>query len=89
MPGVLIIEAMGQVGGLMLFNSVERPDDWLVYFMGVDKVRFRKPVLPGDQIIFELEMVKRRGSVCMMRGLARVGGKTVAEADLMAMLVPR
>jgi 3-hydroxymyristoyl/3-hydroxydecanoyl-(acyl carrier protein) dehydratase len=57
--------------------------------MGVDKVRFRKPVLPGDQIIFEQEMVKRRGSVCMMRGLARVGGKTVAEADLMAMLVPR
>ncbi len=89
MPGVLIIEAMGQVGGLMLFNSVERPDDWLVYFTGVDRVRFRKPVLPGDQILFELEMTKRRGSVCIMHGLAKVDDKVVAEADLMAMLVPR
>jgi len=89
MPGVLIIEAMGQVGGLMLFNSVDHPDDWLVYFTGVDKVRFRKPVLPGDQVIFELEMIKRRGTVCVMHGIAKVEGKVVAEADLMAMLVPR
>jgi UDP-3-O-[3-hydroxymyristoyl] N-acetylglucosamine deacetylase/3-hydroxyacyl-[acyl-carrier-protein] dehydratase len=89
MPGVLIIEAMGQVGGLMLFKTVERPDEWLVYFTGVDKVRFRKPVLPGDQVVFELEMVKRRGAVCMMHGIAKVEGKVVAEADLMAMLVPR
>lgn len=89
MPGVLIIEAMGQVGGLMLFNSVERPDEWLVFFTGVDKVRFRKPVLPGDQVLFELEMIKRRGTVCVMRGVAKVEGKVVAEADLMAMLMPR
>jgi UDP-3-O-[3-hydroxymyristoyl] N-acetylglucosamine deacetylase / 3-hydroxyacyl-[acyl-carrier-protein] dehydratase len=89
MPGVLIIEAMGQVGGLMLYNSVERPDEWLVYFTGVDKVRFRKPVLPGDQVIFELEMRKRRGTVCMMHATAKVEDKVVAEADLMAMLVPR
>lgn len=89
MPGVLIIEAMGQVGGLMLFNSVEKPEEWLVYFTGVDKVRFRKPVLPGDQIVFELDMIKRRGAVCLMKGLARVEDKTVAEAELMAMLVPR
>ncbi len=89
MPGVLIIEAMGQVGGLMLFNSVERPEEWLVYFTGVDKVRFRKPVLPGDQVVFELDMIKRRGAICVMNGLAKVDGKTVAEAELMAMLVPR
>jgi beta-hydroxyacyl-ACP dehydratase FabZ len=89
MPGVLIIEAMGQVGGLMLYNSVERPDEWLVYFTGVDKVRFRKPVLPGDQVVFELEMRKRRGTVCMMHATAKVEDKVVAEADLMAMLVPR
>jgi len=89
MPGVLIIEAMGQVGGLMLFKTVEHPEEWLVYFTGVDKVRFRKPVLPGDQVLFELEMVKRRGAVCVMHGIARVEEKVVAEADLMAMLVPR
>jgi 3-hydroxymyristoyl/3-hydroxydecanoyl-(acyl carrier protein) dehydratase len=73
----------------MLFNSVGSPEEWLVYFTGVDKVRFRKPVLPGDQVQFELVMTKKRGPVCMMHGIARVEDKIVAEADLMAMLVPR
>ena len=73
----------------MLFNSVDRPTDWLVYFTGLDKVRFRNPVRPGDQVIFELEMIQRRGPVCRMKGTARVDGKVVVEAMLMAMLVKK
>lgn len=89
MPGVLVVEAMGQVGGLMLFNSVDEPSRWLVFFTGLDKVRFRNPVRPGDQVIFELEMIQRRGPMCRMKGIARVDGKTVVEATLMAMLVEK
>ncbi len=89
MPGVLVIEAMGQVGGLMLFNSVDNPDNWLVYLTGLDKVRFRNPIKPGDQIVFELEMIQRRGPMCRMKGIAKVDGKIVAEAVLMAMLVKK
>ncbi|OPL18854.1 MAG: hypothetical protein AVO35_02660 [Candidatus Aegiribacteria sp. MLS_C] len=89
MPGVLVIEAMGQVGGLMLFNSVEEPSDWLVYFTGLDKVRFRNPVQPGDQVVFELEMIQKRGPVCRMQGVAKVDGRVAVEAMLMAMLVEK
>ncbi len=89
MPGVLVLEAMAQVGGLMLFSSVENAKDWLVYFGGIDKVRFRKPIYPGDQIIYELTMVQKRGRTCRMKGIARVDGKIAAEADLMAMLMER
>lgn len=89
MPGVLVIEAMGQVGGLMLFNSVDNPEKWLVYFAGLDKVRFRNPVVPGDQVVFELQMVRHRGTTCRMKGVARVGDKVAAEAELLAMLVEK
>ncbi len=89
MPGVLIIEAMGQVGGLMLFNAIDKPTDWYVLLIGLDKVRFRKPVHPGDQIIFELDMIQKRGPMCRMKGIARVDDKIVAEAVLMAMLVEK
>ncbi len=89
MPGVLIVEAMGQVGGLMLFNSLETPANWLVFLTGLDKVRFRNPVRPGDQIVFELEMIHKRGPMCRMKGVAKVDGKVAVEAILMAMLVER
>ncbi|MBD3278441.1 MAG: bifunctional UDP-3-O-[3-hydroxymyristoyl] N-acetylglucosamine deacetylase/3-hydroxyacyl-ACP dehydratase [Candidatus Aegiribacteria sp.] len=89
MPGVLVIEAMGQVGGLMLFNSVDEPTNWLVYFTGLDRVRFRNPVQPGDQVVFELEMTQKRGPMCKMKGVAKVDGKTAVEANLMAMLVEK
>lgn len=89
MPGVLVVEAMGQVGGLMLFNSVDNPEKWLVYFAGLDKVRFRNPVVPGDQVIFELQMIRHRGTTCRMKGVARVGDKVAAEAELLAMLVQK
>jgi UDP-3-O-[3-hydroxymyristoyl] N-acetylglucosamine deacetylase/3-hydroxyacyl-[acyl-carrier-protein] dehydratase len=89
MPGVLIIEAMAQVGGLLLMDSVENPQDKVVYFMSLDKVKFRRPVTPGDQLEFELEMVQMRRSVCRMKGVGRVDGQVVAEAEMKASVVDR
>ena len=89
MPGVLIVEAMGQVGGLLLMSLVDDSESKVVYFTGLDNVRFRHPVRPGDQLVCELELVRRRGTHCKMRGVARVGETVVAEADLMASLVPK
>ena len=89
MPGVLIIEAMAQVGGLLLMDSVDEPEHKVVYFMSLDKVKWRKPVVPGDQLVFEVEMVRLRGDVCKLRGMARVDGSVVAEADLTARVMDR
>ncbi len=89
MPGVLIVEAMAQVGGVLLLNTVDNPDGKLVYFMGMDKVKFRKPVIPGDQIRFELIMKKKRKSVCLMEGKAFVEDSLVCEAELMATIVEK
>jgi len=89
MPAVLITEAMAQVGGVLLMSSVDDPRGKLVYFSGIDKARFRRPVTPGDQLRFELELVKLRGPICKMRGKAWVDGKLVAEADLMSTIVDR
>ncbi len=87
MPGVLIVEAMAQVGGLLMMDQVEDPSSKVVYFMSVDNVKWRKPVTPGDTLVFELEMVQFRRQICKMRGEAFVDGKRVAEADLMAQIV--
>ena len=89
MPGVLIIEAMGQVGGLLLMDSVGDPQDKVVYFMALNNVKWRKPVTPGDQILFEVEMVNLRRSVCKMKGKGMVDGMVVAEAEMMARIVDR
>jgi UDP-3-O-[3-hydroxymyristoyl] N-acetylglucosamine deacetylase/3-hydroxyacyl-[acyl-carrier-protein] dehydratase len=89
MPGVLIVEAMAQVGGFMLLDAEENPEEKLMYFMGLDNVRFRKPVEPGDQIRFELDMLKSRKSFCKMAGKAFVGDELVCEAELMAVVVDR
>ena len=85
MPGVLIIEAMAQAGGLLAYES--GPADkhgQLIYFMGMDKVRFRKPVVPGDQLIVEARILKMRTKVAKMTGTAFVDNQLVAEAELMA-----
>ena len=85
MPGVLIIEAMAQAGGLLAYES--GPGDkhgQLIYFMGMDKVRFRKPVVPGDQLIFEARILRMRTKVAKMAGTAFVDNQLVAEAELMA-----
>jgi UDP-3-O-[3-hydroxymyristoyl] N-acetylglucosamine deacetylase / 3-hydroxyacyl-[acyl-carrier-protein] dehydratase len=89
MPGVLIIEAMAQVGGLLMMDAIDNVEDKVVYFMTMDNVKWRRPVTPGDQIRFELEMVQFRRHTCRMRGVGFVDGQVVAEADLMARIVDR
>ena len=89
MPGVLIVEAMGQVGGMLLMGSFEKPQDKVVYFMAIDGVKFRRPVVPGDQIRFELEMLHFRGRNCRMRGVGYVDGQPAAEAEMMARVVDK
>lgn len=84
MPGVLILEAMAQCGGLLLMDKVEKPDDKVVYFMTMDKVKFRRPVIPGDTLVLELEVVQFRRQVCRMKGRALVDGHVVAEGEFMA-----
>jgi len=85
MPGVLIIEAMGQAGAVLAANSLPgEQQDSLIYFMSMDKVKFRQPVVPGDQIIFEMKFLKKRAKVFKMSGIALVDGKRVVEAELMA-----
>jgi len=85
MPGVLIIEAMGQAGAVLAAKSLERePNGVLIYFMGMDKVKFRKPVTPGDQLIFEMKFLKQRSNVFRMSGTAYVDENIVAQAELMA-----
>ncbi|MEJ2194026.1 MAG: bifunctional UDP-3-O-[3-hydroxymyristoyl] N-acetylglucosamine deacetylase/3-hydroxyacyl-ACP dehydratase [Ignavibacteriaceae bacterium] len=89
MPGVLIIEAMGQTGGVFLLNSVSNPEEKLVYFMQINNVKFRKPVLPGDQIYMEIEMTNKRSKIVTMKGRSYVNDILVAEAEFMAGVVDR
>ncbi|MDP2360184.1 MAG: bifunctional UDP-3-O-[3-hydroxymyristoyl] N-acetylglucosamine deacetylase/3-hydroxyacyl-ACP dehydratase [bacterium] len=89
MPGVLIVEAMGQTGGILLLNSYDRPEEKVVYFTGLDKVRFRKPVRPGDQLVMELTMLKQRRGMCLMEGKAYVDGQLVTSAEMSAMVVDK
>jgi beta-hydroxyacyl-ACP dehydratase FabZ len=87
MPAVLIIEAMAQTGGVLLLSTVDDPAGKLVYFMGIDNAKFRRPVRPGDQLRFELTLQKLKNRICKMRGEAYVDGQLVAEADLMSAVV--
>ena len=89
MPAVLILEAMAQVGGLLLLNSVENPTDKLMYFMGIDGARFRRPVTPGDQLRFKITLLKLKGTFSKMRGEAFVEDQLVAEAELLATIVDK
>jgi len=88
MPGVMMVEAMAQVGGILAFQSVPSDQGYLVYFTGIDKVRFRRPVRPGDQLIFDLTVLRRRGLLWKFHGEARVDGKLACEGDVMATLMP-
>jgi UDP-3-O-[3-hydroxymyristoyl] N-acetylglucosamine deacetylase/3-hydroxyacyl-[acyl-carrier-protein] dehydratase len=86
MPGVLIIEAMAQVGGILLMGQIEGYESKVVYFMSLDNVKFRRPVKPGDQLRLEADILQIRGMVCKMRGVAKVDGEVVCEADMAAMV---
>ncbi len=87
MPGVLIVEALAQVGGILAFKSGVQGDS--VYFMSIEKAKFRKPVLPGDQLRLEVETLHMRGNVWRFSGNAIVDGKTASEAEFTAMVVKR
>ena len=87
-PGVLILEGMAQVGGCLAYCSVpEMIGERLVYFAGIDKARFRKPVFPGDQIEYRMELLKHKRMIMVMKGQAFVDDQLVTEAELMASFV--
>ena len=89
MPGVLIVEAMAQAGGVLVMDRVPDPASKVVYFMSLDNVKWRRPVKPGDQLRFELELLQVRGMMCKMQGIAKVDGEVVAEAEMGAMVRDR
>jgi len=84
MPGVLIIEAMAQTGGILAYHAVPEAKGRLIYFMGMDKVKFRRPVVPGDQLLMELTMAHKSSRAWKMAGKAMVDGKVAAQAELTA-----
>jgi len=90
MPGVLILEAMAQVGGVLLMRSLNASaEKKVLYFTGIDGARFRRPVVPGDQIRFEVEVLQQRRQMCRMKATALVDGTVAAEAELSAVVVDR
>ena len=89
MPGVLIVEAIAQAGGALLLTEVEDRDDKLMVFTGIERARFRRPVMPGDQLRIEVEVKAWRGTAVRMEGKVFVGEKRVAEATVTCQLVPR
>jgi beta-hydroxyacyl-ACP dehydratase FabZ len=89
MPGVLIVEAMAQCGAVLFLRNIPERDSKLFLFGGVDKARFRKPVVPGDQLILECEVLQRRGGTVKIRGVAKVDGAVVAEAELLSVMTDR
>jgi len=87
MPGVLIIESMAQTGGLLLLQEVKDREKKLLYFVAIDNARFRRPVVPGDQLRVEVEVLAWRGTFCKLQGRASVNGELAAEATLMCKMV--
>ena len=90
MPGVLIVEAMAQTGGILILSTVPDPENYLTYFMKIDNVRFKNKVMPGDTLVFKLDLLSpiRRG-ICHMQAIAYANGKVAAEAELMAQIVKK
>jgi UDP-3-O-[3-hydroxymyristoyl] N-acetylglucosamine deacetylase/3-hydroxyacyl-[acyl-carrier-protein] dehydratase len=90
MPGVIIVEAMAQTGGILILSSVPDPENYLTYFMKIDNVKFKHKVLPGDSLVFKCDLISpiRRG-ICHMQANAYANGKLVAEAELMAQIAKK
>ncbi len=89
MPGVMIVEAMAQTGGVLIMQEFENIHDYVIFFMTIDKVKFRKPVVPGDQLKMEVEVVLFRRKICKLKGQAFVDGQLVASAEFTSMLVKK
>ena len=89
MPGVLIIEAMAQVGGILLLNGLENPEGKLAMFTTISNAKFRKQVVPGDQLILEVLLKNRRSKIALLEGKAYRNGELAAEAELSAAIVDR
>ena len=91
-PGVMILEGMAQAGGILAFKSLGDINDYeekVVYFMSIDGAKFRKPVIPGDKLVYDIDIVKMRGTVFVFEGKALVDGEVVAEAELKAKVVDK
>jgi len=89
MPGVLIVEAMAQAGAVLLLHDLPGRNDKLVYFTGIDGARFRRAVVPGDQLRLTMEVLNLRARTCKMRGKAEVDGQLVSEAEILSAMVDR
>jgi beta-hydroxyacyl-ACP dehydratase FabZ len=87
MPGVLIVEAMAQAGGFLLLSQIEDSQNKLIYFTGIDNCRFRRPVVPGDQVVFDVEVKSVRRHFAKIHGRATVDGEVACEADMMSALM--
>ncbi len=93
-PGVMIIEGMAQAGGILAFKSMDEESqedtkNKVVYFMSIDKCKFRKPVRPGDRLVYKLKVLKHKGAIWVLKGEAFVDGKLTTEAELKAMIVDK
>jgi len=89
MPGVLLIEGMAQAGGLLLLKDLPDRENKLLFFMGIESAKFRRPVIPGDQVRFEIEVLRLRTSHCKLAGKALVDGQVAAEAVISSAMVDR
>ena len=87
MPGVLLVEAMAQAGGFLLFSRIEDRENKLIYFTGIDNCRFRRPVVPGDQIVFDIEVKSVKRTFAKIHGIATVDGEVACEADMMSAMM--
>jgi beta-hydroxyacyl-ACP dehydratase FabZ len=87
MPGVLVVEALAQAAGYLLFSQLDDREGKLIFFTGIDNCRFRRPVEPGDQLVFDVEVIAARSNFAKIRGRATVDGELVCEADLMSAMV--
>lgn len=89
MPGVLVVEGMAQAGGILLLHDIAERDRKLLYFMSIERARFRRPVVPGDQLRYEVEVMRMRATTCKLAGKAIVDGEVAAEAICLSAMVDR
>jgi 3-hydroxymyristoyl/3-hydroxydecanoyl-(acyl carrier protein) dehydratase len=89
MPGVLIVEAMAQTGGMLLRSEIGEENDRLAVFMGINQAKFRRPVVPGDVLLLELKLIGRKFNTFTLSGMATVDGKPVAQAEISLAIIDR